>query len=209
MVQCSIAACATVFSADAASRAGLPDPELTYHADWEYWLRLARLGATVYHRTPLASFRLHCGSQTIARADEAGDRLAQARLVQEKYLWELNGLVLDHARLARVAQFSSHANHALNRVVAGQAVEWSTLLRQAAGLGPQAAQDFLRDSRIVERCLSRLQAGVGPRVFGLRALRVASRAWRERTPCCSVAAVAGSVSVSGAGNPRRSVPTLP
>lgn len=163
VVQCSIASCATVFSAEAVRRVGLPDPALSYHADWEYWLRLSLRTDTVYHRTPLASFRLHRGSQTIARVDEADDRLAQSLRIQTRYLRELQGLVDDPHQLTRVARFSSNANHALNRLAAGRLCNWQSLVRDAARLGPGGAWCFLRDSRIVERCLSRLQAGLGPR----------------------------------------------
>lgn len=191
VVQCSIASCATAFSAEAVRRVGLPDPGLTYHADWEYWLRLAELSATVYHRTPLASFRLHRGSQTIARADEAGERFRQARLVQERYLRRLAGLVSDGARLSRVARFSSEANQSLNRLVAGDPVNWRNLAQCAGELGPAGAHVFLRDSRIVERCVSRLQAGVGPQRLALGMMRKAFRGCILRNGCRGVASAVG------------------
>src|SRR5487761_1346258 len=46
LVQCFIAAPAPIFRADAAHAVGRLDERLWYSADWDFWLKLARLGAT-------------------------------------------------------------------------------------------------------------------------------------------------------------------
>jgi hypothetical protein len=163
LVQCSIAACGTIFRADAARALGSPDAALKYHADWDYWLRLARFGRTLYHPTPLASFRIHAASQTISRAGEADDRLAEARTILRRHLPHFAECSRDASRVADVAAVSADLNHALNSLVAGQPIDVSRLMRSAAALGPTGCARLLRDSRLVERCLSRLQAGAGLR----------------------------------------------
>ena len=186
LVQCSIAACGTIFSAEAVEAVGPPDAALTYHADWDYWLRLARLGRTLYYPTPLASFRIHAASQTIARADEADGRLAEARAILRRHLPHFAACGGDAGRIEAVATVSAELNHALNSLVAGQAVELAQLMFKAISLGPAGWATLLRDSRIIERCLSRLQASAGLRPALLGGLRSSLRRWlprREETNC--------------------------
>lgn len=176
LVQCTIATCGTVFRAEAAREAGLPDPTLTYHADWDYWLRLARLGRTLYHPTPLATFRIHAGSQTIACAGtelgkhEADVRLAEARTVLRRHFQYFAALE-EAAQVAAVAVLSAELNHALNSLVAGGQTDLMPLLRQAMRLGPLGCLRLLSDSRILERCFSRLQASAGLRPLVIEGLR--------------------------------------
>lgn len=163
LVQCSIATCGTLFAAEAARAVGPPDPALRYHADWDYWLRLSRLGRTLHHPTPLASFRIHAASQTIARASEANDRLGEARAILRRHLPCFAGCGGDAARIEAVAALSANLNHALNAIVAGQEFDAVRLLRDALALGPAGWTTLFRDSQITERCLSRLHPSVGLR----------------------------------------------
>ena len=180
LIQCSIAACGTIFSAEAVEAAGPPDTALPYHADWDYWLRLARLGRTLYHPTPLASFRIHAASQTIARADEADGRLAEARAILRRHLPHFAACGGDAVRVEAVATVSAELNHALGSLVAGQAVELAQLTSKAIALGPAGWARLLRDSRIIERCLSRLQASAGLRPAATAGLRSSLRRWLAR-----------------------------
>lgn len=163
LVQCFVAAPATLFRADAVRQVGLPDARLTYSADWDYWLRLARLGRTVYHAMPLTCFRIHAASQTIAQASEADLRRSQQLLVLDRHLSAFEGRHPDAQRVARVARFSIELNHALACAAAGRPVTWRKLTSGFLGLGPFGWRRLFRDSRVVERCLSRIQAlGVRP-----------------------------------------------
>lgn len=171
LVQCSIATCGTLFTADAARAVGPPDAALLYHADWDYWLRLAQLGCTLYHPTPLASFRIHATSQTIARAGEADRRLAEARAIIQRHLAFFAATVGDAARIRTVALVSAELNHALNSLVAGQVFDAAGLLHNVLALGPQGWATLVRDSQILERCLSRLHASAELQPTVIRGLR--------------------------------------
>lgn len=163
LVQCSIASCGTIFKAEAARAVGSLDTALPYHADWDYWLRLTALGRTLYHRTPLAVFRIHAGSQTIARAEEADARLAEARFILRRHLPTFAAVGGDVNFAAAAASVSAEINHALNSLLNGHTVDFFRLARRVAALGPLGAARLLRDSRLTERCLSRLKAGAGLR----------------------------------------------
>jgi hypothetical protein len=162
LVQCSIAACGTMFSAETARAAGMPDAKLAYHADWDYWLRLARLGRTLYHPTPLASFRIHAASQTVARAGEADARLDEARTVLRRHLPYVAARD-ERDQVAAVAALSAELNHALNALLAGGHVDIRRLVSLAMTIGPVGCPRLLADSRILERCFSRLRASAGLR----------------------------------------------
>ncbi len=166
LVQCFIASPATLFSAEAVQLVGLPDATLTYSADWEYWLRLARLGASLYHPTPLACFRIHEASQTLARVDQADERRAQQMAVLARHLPGLEDCGQCAEQVGRVARFSIQLNHALTNSVAGRPVQWRSLAAEFAKLGVDGWYRMFRDSRIIERCLSRAQA------VGMRAATV-------------------------------------
>ncbi|HVA47293.1 MAG TPA: glycosyltransferase [Pirellulales bacterium] len=187
LVQCSIATCGAIFSCEAARSIGSPDPALPYHADWDYWLRLARLGRTLYHHTPRASFRIHAASQTISRAGESDRRLAEARAILRRHLPHLAARGQDVARLEEVAAVSAEVNHALNSLVAGQAVDILGPLWRAAALGPTGWTRRLRDSRLVERCLSRLQASSGLRPLLLARLADGTRRRRPQRNAANLA----------------------
>lgn len=161
LVQCFVATPATLFRAGAAREVGLPDARLKYSADWDYWLRLAKLGPTVYHPMALTCFRIHAGSQTIARLAEADERLEQESSVLKRHLAGFESEHPEGALVARVARFSVALNHAMACTVLGRAVAWRPLAAEFARLGVCGWQRLFRDSRVIERCLSRAQAMAG------------------------------------------------
>ena len=110
LVQNFVASCAPVFKAEAAREAGLLDEKLWYLADWDLWLKLARLGPTVYHPVPLASFRIHGGSQTSACHNAINDVEFQHRVVIARHLAALTCDKAAARRIARLARFSSDLN---------------------------------------------------------------------------------------------------
>lgn len=158
LVQCLYATPAPLFPARAARDVGLMDESLWFSADWDFWLKLSRLGYTVYCPTPLAMFRLHSASQTIARGRCTDEVYEQQHCVQERHRRFLgDGPVADE--VGRVARFSAEVNSALLRLVDGRDAHIVSLAASFAALGPTGWVRYFRDSRIVERCLSRWQAG--------------------------------------------------
>lgn len=157
IVQCFVATCGAMFSARAARQAGPLDERLWYSADWEFWLRLARQGTTVYHPRPLAMFRLHSGAQTLGCARRASELRWQQQAVLERHL----SRAAVNRSGAMVASFSADVNVALAMLAGGKGreVNWRELARRYFWLGPAGWYGYLRDSRVLERCVSRVQAG--------------------------------------------------
>lgn len=160
LVQCWVASCGTIFRADAAAAAGTLDEDLWYSADWDFWLRLARLGPTVYCPSPLASFRLHAQSQTMQAARRGRWPGGQQTAVLAEHLAYFERSFPERASVARVARFSADVNSALAALMAGTMPDVASLLRDFLALSPGGWRRYFRDSRIVERCISRIQAGV-------------------------------------------------
>lgn len=160
LVQNFIAAPAPVFRRDAAIRMGLLDPALWYAADWDFWLKLAAAGCTVYRGQFLATFRIHPSSQTVnGSADVAGVR-RQLHGVLEKHLRLWPTLARD-ACLRQTAAFGVELNGYLFARLHGVATGGAALLRHFLALGPDGWLRFFRDSRILERVRARWKAGIG------------------------------------------------
>jgi hypothetical protein len=158
LVQNFIAVPAPLFARAAARAVGGLDESLWYTADWDFWLKLARVAQCIYRPEPLAAFRIHAESQTAQGIARAGDMRSQIAHVLEKHLplWET-----DHPgrrEIGRAARVSLEVNHALAACAYG---DRPNLLGVAGGLlalGPAGWYRFFRDSRLVERVVARVLA---------------------------------------------------
>lgn len=146
-----------MFDRAAALRLGGMDESLWFTADWDFWLRLARVGPVRYLRRPLAAFRLHPASQTMARASDGHSRRQQLLVVLERNIAEWAGDPADAPRVRRTAEFSVEVNVALAGAAHGEAIPWRDLLRRWLRLGPRGWLRYWRDSRILERVGARLR----------------------------------------------------
>jgi hypothetical protein len=179
LVQDFIACSASIFKAEAARRVGGMDEALWYAGDWDFWLKLAGLGRTVYHPVPLTSCRVHSASQTCRRIHRTEDIEDQYAVVLARHLagWDEGNPARD--RTARLARFSCEVNVALMRFLGGHQVGWLRLLRSFLRLGPAGWRRYFHDSRIVERTLCRLRAGLAPAPSRLPKSSELSRETRE------------------------------
>ena len=159
LVQNFIAIPSPMFDREAVLRSGGMDESLWYTADRDLWLRLGRLGPVRYLPTRLAAFRVHRGSQTLARPSDSEDRRRQLRTVVDRHLPALGG----RASLKRVAEFSVEFNVILAGAAGGEDVRWSPLLASLLSLGPAGWFRYWRHSRIGERVTARLRLRKRPR----------------------------------------------
>jgi len=155
-----LAASAPLFLAEAAARAGGLDEHLWYLADWDFWLKLACLGDTAYHPRPLASFRLHPGSQTWTCPHRIADVERQYAVVHARHLASWQAAHPHDDAVAQAARFAAQSSLALMRCVGREKVRWFRLLWDFVALNPKARRAFLRDSRIIDRVVSRLRVRI-------------------------------------------------
>ena len=161
IVQNFVAICAPVIrTADFLSVGGL-DRTLWYTADWDLYLKLGRSGDVVYHRDPLASYRVHAGALTVSGSRDADAFGGQMRSVLARH-----ASAIDDGRRCAVVRRSRTAieiNVALARALhvgpCGLLPAGLRMLR----LGPFGLYALLRDTRLVERLLPRLRAYVSGR----------------------------------------------
>lgn len=158
LVQNFIAIPAPIFRREVALSIGGLNEKLWYTADWDFWLKLAASGDTIYHPQPLAAFRVHPNSQTIRRSSSVDNFSRQMRSVFEQHLttWETN--VNRKLKIRQVALFSTEVNTALAAMVHGEKTNLWKLGRDFVSLTPTGWYRYFRDSRIVERVSARLKA---------------------------------------------------
>ena len=157
LIQNFISIVAPIFKRESAIKVGGMDESLWYTADWDFWLKIALCGNTLYYPIPLSGFRIHPGSQTVVRSSQAKDFRNQLAFVANKYfpLWEASAPLKQEVR--KVAEFSMEVNIALASTVHGQRSNLIGLFISFLLLGPFGWYRYLRDSRIWERVSARVK----------------------------------------------------
>jgi GT2 family glycosyltransferase len=159
LVQNFISMPAPMLKSETARRVGGLDESLWYTADWDFWLKLASQGPTVYLPQPLSGFRLHPASQTVERSKDLTEFERQLTLVLERHLARCQGRVAGSVKKA--ARFSVLVNTRLAGSLQGQRPGYLGLALRFLALGPAGWRRYLRDSRVLERTRARLRAGIG------------------------------------------------
>lgn len=158
LVQNFISIPAPIFKREIALNAGGLNENLWYTADWDFWLKIASCGATMYYPKPLSAFRVHPSSQTVLRSARLKDFQKQLELVLEKHMkhWETTERI-KRATL-QAARFSIEVNTTLAAKIHGEKINLFKLLYSFLLLGPLGWHRYLRDSRIWERVSARVKA---------------------------------------------------
>jgi len=154
VVQNFISAPAPVFRKQAWLDCGGMDEQLWYTGDWDVWLKLAASGPVIYHDQVTSAFRIHADSQTAIGSRDLADFTRQMQIVLDRHLPQMSK---DRAT-ERVARVSVAINTALAAVGTGHTWALWRILTETARLGPVGLCRYLRDSRIVERLMPRVQA---------------------------------------------------
>lgn len=165
LVQNFVALPAPVVNRRLAREVGGLDERLWYSADWDFWLKIAARGETLYSPLLLACFRVHGRSQTVA----AAARPAEMRRQLEEVLHRHSGAA-EGATVAPSALRAANLSIDLNCVLGGRGRGWPRVLRRASALSRSEWHRFLRDSRLGERLGARivglLGTSRGPRLDG-------------------------------------------
>jgi hypothetical protein len=158
LVQNFISVPAPVFARTAWLKCGGMDDALWYTADWDIWAKLARVGPVVYHEQVTTAFRVHSSSLTVTGSRDRAGFAAQMNKVLERHL---PALPEDRrCQVERTARASIEINVSLADASAGNVSSLSRAAWKLASLGPSGTRRYLRDSRLGERVLSRLRAGL-------------------------------------------------
>lgn len=153
LVQCFVSVPAPVFRRDAFLSSGGMRSNLWYTADWDLWLKLASVGPTIYRRAVTTGFRVHSQSLTIMGSRERGDFEKQLQEVLDRHT------TVD-APPSRLAKASVQINVELAKAAAGSGLALCKAIGVLIALGPVSLARYLRYSRLFERCLPRIRAGL-------------------------------------------------
>jgi cellulose synthase/poly-beta-1,6-N-acetylglucosamine synthase-like glycosyltransferase len=157
-VQNFLAIPATCIRADTLRKVGVLDEQLWYTADWDLWLRLARVTPVVTARGPLAGFRVHALSQTISGSLDIASFERQLRVVQERHRWAAGE---DRGVLA-AGEAATRTNVALATMMHGARPNLGSLAAIAITMPPAGWVRYFRDSRIIDRALPRVRLRLKP-----------------------------------------------
>lgn len=158
LVQNFISILGPIIKREAALKVGGLEETLWYTADWDFWLKIAAYGDTVYYPKPLSGFRIHPSSQTIVRSSHIQDFQEQLESVAQKHLSSWAAPVHIKKEVSKIASFSNKVNSSLAGTLHGENINWVSLLLSFLKLGLLGWQRYFRDSRIWERAIARLRA---------------------------------------------------
>ena len=157
LVQNFIAIPAPIFKRQVALDLKSMDEALWYTADWDFWLKLAASGDTVYYPEALAAFRVHADSQTIRRSSSVEDFREQMKIVVAKHLDLWKNRESFSREVESVAWFSTEVNTTLAAMIHGETANLFQLGFNFLGLGISGWNRYWQDSRILERVSARLK----------------------------------------------------
>lgn len=169
LVQNFVSMPAPVFCRQTALELGGMEEQWRYTADWDFWLKLAAAGSTLYWPEPLTCFRVHPEAQTVqcaATTDNFREQLV-ATLARHLPAWQegQKNAARRAKRIERAARYSIEVNTAFAAWVHGGRPRWLRLGGGFMALGPLGWRRYLRDSRILERAGARLRARLGKRTM--------------------------------------------
>jgi glycosyltransferase involved in cell wall biosynthesis len=160
MVQNYFAMPSPCFKRSLVERVGPMNETLLMTGDWDFWLRLAAAGQTLFLEETLAAFRVHPEAQTIKFAKDPVTYRREHLDVLRNHASRLTSLGKGTGSLLRLAEISVEVNAALAGLVHRRRGQLWRLLRLCCQLTPLDWWRFLRYSRIHERTASRLRAGM-------------------------------------------------
>jgi len=162
LVQNSIAIPSPLIRRDAWLTAGGMDEALWYTADWDLYLKLAAQGDVVVREAITTAFRLHGRSLTMTGRRDAADFRRQLEQIIDRHLARVPAAM--RQRVARRACASIDVNCALAQASGGKKAVLAHAMLQFLRLGPLDLLRYVKQSRIIDRVVPRLQLAVSGRL---------------------------------------------
>ena len=157
LVQNNLAVPSVMFRRRLLAKAGMLDEALPYTADWDYWLRLAADNCLLILPEPLAGFRIHGASQTVAFAGKGAEYERNLREIVTRHEPHLRELDVP-GRYRRLAWLGVEANLWLAAKASGRLFPAASLFKAARRAGLAGALAYPRLAQVVPRTMARLRA---------------------------------------------------
>lgn len=139
------------------------DESLRFATDWKFWLGLASRATAATLPVPTVRFRVHGVSQTIDCARDLPDYRSQLESVLRDMLPVLEHLAPEPERWVEIARYSVEVNVMLAALANGNRSLLPSVVRRGVRLGIRGVWRYLHYSRVIERSLARVGAGLGRR----------------------------------------------
>lgn len=154
LVQNTVAVNSVALRRDIFLQAGGFDEALWYTADWDLYLKMARIGAVDVRPEITTAYRVHRNAQTITASRDIAEFRRQLDEVIDRHL-----LAFTTARSAvdRRVRASVEVNCALALVASGKRATLLRTLLQLLRLGPRQVLRLLDETRLVDRLRPRLR----------------------------------------------------
>jgi glycosyltransferase involved in cell wall biosynthesis len=137
------------------------DDGLWYTADLDLYLKLAAIGNVYYASTPLACFRVHKNSLTVAGSRNSLDFRNQHQVILDRHASKVSPV--SKAEILPIAAASIDVNTALAAAMTGQLSQLSKAFVAILMLGPRGICRYFYYSRIFDRVFPRLRSLVAGR----------------------------------------------
>lgn len=158
LIQNFISIPAPVFKRSVSQKVDGMDEAAWYTADWDFWLKIARQGNTIYYPIPLSGFRIHPMSQTIMRSSYLTDFRHQLEYVFKKHFDDWEAAKTHKAKFYKIGMFSVDVNVTLAGLIHKKQFIVFKLFMDFLLLGPMGWSIYFNNSRIWERTTARLRA---------------------------------------------------
>lgn len=157
VIQNFIPVCAPLFHRDLFERAGPMDERLWYFGDWDYWLKLASIGPSVYLRQNLAAFRIHPASQTAKRTRDLDEVARQFVVTTDRARRGPAFPASLRGRAKRDSRFGCAAYLMMLAAVHGVRGPWREFMISALKAGPTGWWRYVRFAQLQDRIVPRLK----------------------------------------------------
>ncbi|MGB7654495.1 MAG: glycosyltransferase [Novosphingobium sp.] len=154
LVQNTVAVNGAVLQRDAYLQAGGFDEALWYTADWDLYLKLARIGAVDVRPEVTTAYRVHGNAQTLTASRDIAEFRRQLDEVIDRHLLAFTSA---HSAVDRRVRASVEVNCALALAASGKRTSLLRTLLHLLRLGPRQILRFFDETRLIDRLRPRLR----------------------------------------------------
>ncbi len=157
LVQCTVAINGAAMRRDAFLAAGGLDENLWYPADWDLYLKMAKLGPVDVRPEVTTAYRVHSGAQTVSASRDIAEFRRQLETVFDRHH---DDFTTPGSPVERRARASIEVNCALALAASGRPGSLPRLLLRLLMLGPVQLVRLLNETRLIDRMRPRLRLAI-------------------------------------------------
>lgn len=154
LVQNTVAVNGVALRRDVFLKAGGFDEALWYTADWDLYLKMARIGAVDVRPEVTTAYRVHGNAQTVTASRDISEFRRQLDEVIDRHLL---AFTTPRSAVDQRVRASVEVNCTLALAASGKLATMPRTLLQLLRLGPRQVLRFLDETRLIDRLRPRLR----------------------------------------------------